>query len=127
MFSNSAVRSLASIWLRMSRFKFSVPRTLEENVQRMKPVLTRFFRLVCPACGQSKIVAQPFRIRHHCPHCYALFKREDVFFVGPLLANVVITELVILAVSFLLLMLGAGYTSVLVVLIMMTLIFPIAF
>lgn len=102
-------------------------RLLKANVQKIKPILRRCFRLVCPACGESKIIAQPFRIRHQCPHCYALFRREDVFFVGPLLANVVITELLILVVCFFLLMVGAGYTSVLVVLVLMTLVFPVAF
>ena len=52
---------------------------------------------------------------------------KNVFFAGPLLANIVITELVILMVCFFLLMLGAGYTSVLVTLILMTLVVPVAF
>jgi len=55
------------------------------------------------------------------------FVQVTVFLVGPLLANVVITELVILVVCFFLLMVGAGYTSVLVVLVLMTLVFPVAF
>ena len=58
----------------------------------------------------------------------ALFKREDGFFVGAILANVVTTELAILLVCFFcLLILGADYSSVLVVLFIMALVFPVAF
>jgi len=58
----------------------------------------------------------------------ALFKREDGFFVGAILANVVTTELVILVVCFFfLLIVGADYENVLVLLFVMALIFPVAF
>ena len=58
----------------------------------------------------------------------ALFKREDGFFVGAILANVVTTELVILVVCFFfLLIVGADYESVLVLLFVMALLFPVAF
>ena len=91
-------------------------------------VLKRAIRLLCPACGESSIVERPFHIRHHCPVCLSLYKREDGFFVGAILANVVITELVILAFCFFcLLVIGAEYESVLVVLFIVALIFPVAF
>lgn len=58
----------------------------------------------------------------------ALFKREDGFFVGAILANVVTTELVILLVCFFfLLVVGSDYDHVLVLLFIMALIFPVAF
>lgn len=58
----------------------------------------------------------------------SLFKREDGFFVGAILANVVTTELVILLVCFFcLLVIGADYESVLVLLFIMALTFPVAF
>src|SRR5687768_18560166 len=63
-------------------------------------VLKRCLKLLCPACGESSIVERPFHIRHHCPNCLSLYKREDGFFVGAILANVVITELVILVFCF---------------------------
>jgi uncharacterized protein DUF983 len=101
---------------------------LKVDIQQIKMVLGRCLRLLCPACGESKIVAQPFRIRHHCPECLSLFKREDGFFVGAILANVVTTELVILLVCFFfLLVVGANYESVLVLLFVMALVFPVAF
>ena len=58
--------------------------------------LSRSARLLCPACGKSSIVQSPFHIKHHCPVCLALFKREDGFFVGAIMANVVTTELIIM-------------------------------
>jgi len=91
-------------------------------------VLKRCLKLLCPACGESSIVERPFHIRHHCPNCLSLYKREDGFFVGAILANVVITELVILVFCFFcLLVIGAEYESVLVVLFIVALIFPVAF
>jgi hypothetical protein len=99
-----------------------------KDVEQIKRVIRRCLRLLCPACGKSRIVAQPFRIRHHCPDCLSLFKREDGFFVGAILANVVTTEFAILLVCFFcLLILGANYDSVLVVLFIMALLFPVAF
>jgi len=101
---------------------------LKTDSEQIKRVLGRCLRLRCPACGESKIATHPFHIRHHCPNCLALFKREDGFFVGAILANVVTTELAILLVCFFcLLILGADYSSVLVLLFIMALIFPVAF
>jgi uncharacterized protein (DUF983 family) len=77
-------------------------------------VLSRSVRLRCPACGQSSIARGPFRIRHHCPNCRSLFKREEGFFVGAILANVLTTELMILLVCIVWLMvIGSSYESVL--------------
>ena len=96
----------------------------EQGIRALK----RALKLRCPACGESSIVERPFHIRHHCPVCLALYKREDGFFVGAILANVVITELVILAFCFFcLLVIGAKYESVLVVLFIVAVIFPVAF
>ena len=95
------------------------------------PVLTvlwRAIRLQCPACGQSSLVDRPFHIKHHCPSCRSLFKREEGFFVGAILANVITTEFVILVVClFSLLVVGASYSKVLVGLFVVALLFPLAF
>lgn len=91
-------------------------------------VFRRCLKLRCPACGETSIVERPFHIRHHCPNCLSLFKREDGFFVGAILANVVITELVILLFCFFsLLVIGADYESVLVLLFIVALVFPVGF
>lgn len=96
-----------------------------------RPILKVMFRalkLRCPACGQSSLIDRPFHIKHHCPSCRSLFKREEGFFVGAILANVITTEFVILVVCLIsLLVVGAGYQTVLVVLFVLALLFPLAF
>ena len=88
----------------------------------------RAFFLKCPACGDASIVERPFHVRHHCSNCHALFKREDGFFVGAILANVVITELIVLAVCFFfLLVLNVEYENVLWLLFTLAVVFPLAF
>ena len=91
-------------------------------------VLLRSLALRCPACGESSIVSKPFHIRHHCPECRSLFKREDGFFVGAILANVLATEFVILLACFLFLTIGGiDYQKVLPALFIVALLFPVAF
>ncbi|MEP6717852.1 MAG: hypothetical protein ABJB21_01850 [bacterium] len=92
------------------------------------PVLWRAIRLRCPACGQSSLIERPFHIKHHCPSCRSLFKREEGFFVGAILANVITTEFVILVVCLVwLLVVGANYQTVLVGLFILAIICPILF
>ncbi len=91
-------------------------------------VLLRCLLLKCPACGRSSIAMKAFRIRHHCPTCRALYKREDGFFVGAILGNVMMTEFVILITCAIWLMLiGSNYETVLVGLFVVALLFPVAF
>jgi uncharacterized protein (DUF983 family) len=94
----------------------------------MKRTVNRAARLLCPVCGLASLVERPFHIRHHCESCGSLFKREEGFFVGAILANVVITEVTILLVCFFaLLILGVEYDTMLWVLFPIAVIFPIAF
>ncbi len=91
-------------------------------------VFSRAMKLRCPACGESSIIDRPFHIKHHCPSCRSLFKREEGFFVGAILANVITTEFVILVIClFSLLVLGASYQTVLIALFALALLFPLAF
>lgn len=92
------------------------------------PVAMRCIKLLCPACGQASIVSRPFHIKHHCSSCRSIFKREDGFFVGAILANVVTTELVILGLWFVvILIIGSNYDTVLAALFALALIFPLIF
>ena len=76
----------------------------------------------------AKIADRPFQIRHHCPSCNSIFKREEGFFVGAILANVVTTELALLVVTFFaLLILDVSYEKVLWFLFPVAVVFPIAF
>ena len=62
--------------------------------------LRRCLKLRCPACGRASIVSQPFNIKAQCTECRVVFQREEGFFVGAIMANVVATELLILLVYF---------------------------
>ena len=75
------------------------------------PVLLRSLTLRCPACGRASIVRKPFLIRHHCPDCRSLFKREEGFFVGAILANVITTEFIILLACLIFLTIGGRRLS----------------
>jgi uncharacterized protein (DUF983 family) len=91
-------------------------------------ILLRAVRLRCPACGDSSIVQSPFHIKHQCPACDALFKREAGFFVGAIMANVVTTEFVILLLYVASLpVINTRFDLVLTCLSVVALIFPVAF
>jgi len=62
--------------------------------------LWRCLKLQCPACGRASIVERPFNLKHRCTECGVIFKREEGFFVGGIMANVVATEVFILLVYF---------------------------
>jgi uncharacterized protein (DUF983 family) len=71
---------------------------MKKNRPAITSLLLRSLTLRCPVCGGPSIVQSPFQIKHHCSACAALFKREDGFFVGAIMANVMVTEFVILFV-----------------------------
>lgn len=91
-------------------------------------ILWRALRLRCPVCGESSIVGSPFHIKHQCPACDALFKREAGFFVGAIMANVVTTEFVILLLYVASLpVIDTRFDLVLTCLSVVALVFPVAF
>jgi uncharacterized protein (DUF983 family) len=90
--------------------------------------LSRAVRLRCPVCGESSIIGSPFHIKHQCPACNALFKREDGFFVGAIMANVVTTEFVILVLYVVSLpVIDTRFDLVLTCLSVVAILFPVAF
>jgi uncharacterized protein (DUF983 family) len=58
----------------------------------------RSIKLQCPVCGQASIVKRPFNLKHRCDSCGVIFKREEGFFVGAIMVNVVATEVIIVAI-----------------------------
>jgi uncharacterized protein (DUF983 family) len=101
---------------------------VKQDKRSIFQVLRRSLLLKCPACGAVSILRGPFQVRHHCPNCRSLFKREEGFFVGAILANVMTTEFVILVVSMLgLILFGWDYERVLVALFVIAVIFPVGF
>jgi len=63
--------------------------------------LGRCLKLWCPACGRATVFEKPFNLKTRCTACGVIFKREEGFFVGAIMANVMATEVVILVVYFL--------------------------
>ena len=90
--------------------------------------LARCLRLQCPVCGRDSIVRRPFNLKHRCEACGAIFKREEGFFVGAIMANVVATEVFILVTYLACLMLTNLQDSTIVTLLfVIAIIFPLAF
>ena len=102
--------------------------SLSKNSRPIFKTLSRCARLRCPVCGDASVFQTPFRIRHHCPVCGALFQREEGFFVGAIMINVVATEgAVMFAAALCLLTFGASGTLLLTLLFAVALLFPVAF
>ena len=90
-------------------------------------ILFRCLRLRCPACGHASIVKRPFQIKDYCASCDVMFKREEGFFVGAIMANVVMTEFLILVIYLISLpVLGVNYSTVISVLLVAALASPVA-
>jgi len=90
--------------------------------------LRRCLKLRCPVCGRDSIVRRPFNLKHRCGACGAIFKREEGFFVGAIMANVVATEVFIL-VTYLacLIFTNLSDSSILTILFVIAIVFPLAF
>ena len=90
--------------------------------------LARGARLRCPVCGRAPIFQAPFRVKHHCRACGALFQREEGFFVGAVMINVVTTEAAVMGAAGLWLLLSGGRDAMLLPLLFaVALLFPVAF
>jgi uncharacterized protein (DUF983 family) len=101
---------------------------MKRDPQTILLTLGRCFKLQCPACGRASIVERPFQLKHRCDACGVIFKREEGFFVGAIMANVIATEGVILIVYFLCLLLThLGERNMLTVLFVVGVTFPLAF
>jgi uncharacterized protein (DUF983 family) len=102
--------------------------TALSDERNIAAALLRALGLRCPVCGLSSVFRLPFKVRHHCPACGALFQREEGFFVGALMINVVTTEgAVLVAYAVFLLALGGRDSLVLPLLFAVALLFPFAF
>lgn len=95
---------------------------------RITEVLFRCLTLRCPACGKAPIFGRPFNTKESCPACGVIFKREEGFFVGAILANVVTTEFVIMVVYLgCLALTNFAEQSVLTILFVIGISFPLVF
>ncbi len=90
--------------------------------------LGRCLKLQCPVCGAASIVQRPFNLKHRCDACGVIFKREEGFFVGAIMANVVATEVFILLIYFACLLLtNLNEQTMLTILFVVGIGFPLAF
>ena len=90
--------------------------------------LARCLKLQCPVCGRDSIVRRPFNLKHRCGACGAVFKREEGFFVGAIMANVVATEVFIL-ITYLTCLTLTNFrdSTILTILFVIAIGFPLAF
>ena len=101
---------------------------MKSDARTIFQTLARCLRLQCPVCGRDSIVRRPFNLKHRCGACGAVFKREEGFFVGAIMANVVATEVFILIVYLACLTLtNFGDTTILTILFVIAITFPLAF
>jgi|SRR5882724_11455183 len=89
--------------------------------------LGRCLKLKCPACGEASIVGRPFQVKERCAVCGVIFKREEGFFVGAIMANVVATEATILIAYFICLFLISNEQTMLTILFIVGVTFPLVF
>jgi len=89
--------------------------------------LWRSLKLQCPVCGEASIVQRPFNLKHRCTACGVIFKREEGFFVGAIMANVVATEVLVLLTYFACLLVDLNDQAMLTSLFAIGVAFPIAF
>jgi uncharacterized protein (DUF983 family) len=101
---------------------------MKRDAHTIFQTLARCLKLKCPVCGRASIVRRPFNLKHTCESCRAVFKREEGFFVGAIMANVVATEVFILLVYLACLTLANfSDSTILTILFVIAIAFPLAF
>ena len=101
---------------------------MKRDLRTIGFTLRRCVKLQCPACGRAAIFARPFNVKARCTGCGVIFKREEGFFVGAIMANVVATEVWILIVYFACLLLtNFGDQTTLTILFLVGVTFPLLF
>ena len=101
---------------------------MKRDARTIGQVLSRSLQLRCPVCGEALIVRRPFNLKHSCEACGVIFKREEGFFVGAIMANVVVTEFFILNIYFVCLLLtNLSDRVMLAILFVVAVTFPLAF
>ena len=112
-----------------ARGRFDGGFAVSQEGRSITGTLSRGARLCCPVCGRATVFQSPFRVRRDCPACGAVFQREEGFFVGAIMINVVTTEAAVMATAGLwLLSSGAGDGgAMLAMLFAVALLFPVAF
>jgi uncharacterized protein (DUF983 family) len=100
---------------------------MKQEPRSIGQTLWRSMKLKCPACGRGSVIDRPFNIKKSCSACGAIFKREEGFFVGAIMANVVATEGVVLLAYFACLLITRNDQLMLTILFVMGITFPLVF
>jgi uncharacterized protein (DUF983 family) len=100
---------------------------MKREPRSIAQTLWRSLKLQCPVCGRASVIERPFNIKKRCSACPAVFKREEGFFVGAIMANVVATEGVILLTYFVCLLITRNDQLMLTILFVMGITFPLVF
>lgn len=101
---------------------------MKRDPRAITDTLWRCLKLQCPACGRASVFERPFNVKARCTACGVIFKREEGFFVGAILANVVATEAFILLVYFACILLtNFDYQTTLTILFVVGVSFPLTF
>lgn len=62
------------------------------GLRRLLTLLGRAFRRRCPYCGGSGVFRGWFELRDTCPTCGVSFSREEGYFLGAMLVNLLVAE-----------------------------------
>ena len=71
-------------------------------------LLWRGLTLRCPRCGTGKLYQRGYKMYDRCSACGWVFEREEGYWTGAMAVNLVVTELLIFALIFPLLILQAS-------------------
>ena len=84
----------------------------------------------CPACGSGAIFEGWFTIAPRCPRCGLTFEREEGYWVGAMMVNIVVTEALFVALLVGLLVAtwpDVPWTAVMIAVVVANLVIPIVF
>lgn len=70
----------------------------DSDANRFLTATVRAVRQRCPYCGASGIFVGWFTVKERCPECRTLYAYEDGYFLGAYVINLVVTELLTVAV-----------------------------
>jgi uncharacterized protein (DUF983 family) len=62
-------------------------------------LFARGLRQRCPVCGKGKIFQGFFKTYERCPVCHFVYEREPGYYTGAMAINLIVTELLIVAVA----------------------------
>jgi uncharacterized protein (DUF983 family) len=62
-------------------------------------LLSRGLRQRCPVCGKGKIFQGWLKTYERCPVCHFTYEREPGYYTGAIAANLILTEVVLVAVA----------------------------